>query len=104
MTVVAKMTTASIEDYGYNRKVKLTCQYDGAINRGDDPENRSFTRATPWGECAMTIDNPYAVEQFRIAKPLEGGGHQMASTHYVLFIDASKNSLEDVMLAASKLA
>jgi hypothetical protein len=104
MTVVAKMSVAAVEDYGHNQRIKLSCVYDGGINKGEDPENRSFTKATPWGECTMSIDNPYAVAQFRLAKPAQGDEPaQQASTHYVLFIDASKNSLEDVMTAAAQL-
>lgn len=100
MTVVAKMSAQSIEDFGSSKRLKLGCVHDSGINTGDNPENRSFTKATPWGECVMTIDNPHAVAQFRLSTPDNG---YKASQHYVLFIDAEKNSLEDVMTAAAQL-
>lgn len=108
MTVVAKMTVQAIEDYGYNKRVKLQAVHDAGLNTGDNPENRSFTKATPWGECSMSIDNPHAVAQFKVAQSITGdpqrpGGYEQASTHYVLFIDASQNNLEDVMKAAAQL-
>lgn len=30
-----------------------------------DAENARFTKATPWGEIRMGIDNPAALEQFK---------------------------------------
>jgi hypothetical protein len=33
-----------------------------------DTENARFTKATPWGEIRLGIDNPVALEQFAIGK------------------------------------
>ena len=33
-----------------------------------DTENARFTKATPWGDIRMGIDNPVALEQFEINK------------------------------------
>lgn len=33
-----------------------------------DTENARFTRATPWGEIKLGIDNPVALEQFQPGK------------------------------------
>lgn len=33
-----------------------------------DTENARFTRATPWGEIKLGIDNPAALEQFEEGK------------------------------------
>jgi len=33
-----------------------------------DSENARFTKATPWGEIKMGIDNPKALEQFQVGK------------------------------------
>ena len=32
------------------------------------PENASFTKATPWGDIRMGIDNPVAMAQFEVNK------------------------------------
>ena len=31
-----------------------------------DTENARFTKATPWGDIKMGIDNPSALEQFKV--------------------------------------
>lgn len=64
MSVIAKMRVSSIEDFGTSRAVKLTCVYDPS----GIPEDQRFTKATPWGECKMSIDNPAAYEQFVIGR------------------------------------
>lgn len=33
-----------------------------------DSENARFTKASPWGEIKMNIDNPKALEQFQVGK------------------------------------
>jgi hypothetical protein len=33
-----------------------------------DAENARFTKATPWGEIRLAIDNPAALEQFQAGK------------------------------------
>lgn len=103
MNVIAKMRVTSIEDYGYSRKVKLSCVYDGNVNTGDSPENRSFTKATPSGEAWMTIDNQHVWPAFRIPTGWPDDP-KPESHHYVLFIDANEHSLEDVHKALAALA
>ncbi len=103
MNVIAKMGVQSIEDYGWSRKIKLTCVHDSGINKGDSPENRSFTKATPSGEAWMTVDNKGVWPAFRLPSQEEGTGYRKASEHYVLFIDADEHSLEDVYRALAFL-
>lgn len=102
MNVIAKMAVASIEDYGMSRKIKLTCQYDGKINTGDDPENRSFTKATPSGECWMTVDNKAVWPAFHPYREVDGKWEN-PTMHYVVFIDANQYSLDDVHRALAHL-
>lgn len=56
-TVRAKMRVQSID----NGQVRLSCQYDDTI-----PEDQRFTKATPWGDATLAIDNPSALEFFKI--------------------------------------
>lgn len=105
MHVIAKMETKSIEDYGWSRKFKFGAVHDSGINTGDNPENRSFTKATPSGEAWMTVDNKYVWDAFQI--PGGAGTDQdpwrPASQHYVVFIDCKEHSLEDVYRALATL-
>lgn len=39
----------------------FSSQYDPTI-----PEDRRFQKATPWGEIKMNLDNPAALEQFKV--------------------------------------
>lgn len=65
MSVIAKMRVASVTDFGgTSKQIKLTAVYDPT----GIPEDQRFTKATPWGECTMAIDNPAASEQFVIGK------------------------------------
>lgn len=100
MNVIAKMGVQSITDFGYNREIKFQCVYDGSVNTGDDPENRSFTKATPSGDARMVIDNQAVWDAFHAGGPEHS--HQ-SSQHYVVFIDCSKHSLEDVYRALGAL-
>lgn len=59
----AKFCCGAIEDYGQSKKVKLFAVYEPPL--GDNAENKGFTRATPWGEISMTVDNPAAAVEFR---------------------------------------
>ena len=102
MHVIAKMEVASIEDYGWSRKLKLSCVYDGNIN-SDSPENRSFTKATPSGEAWMTVDNKAVWPAFRLRYEKEDKTWEQSSQHYVVFIDASEYPLEDVHRALAAL-
>ena len=103
MNVIAKMGVTSIEDYGFSKKIKLNCVYDGNINTGDNPENRSFTRATPSGEAWMTVDNKAVWPAFQLPDHSDSSNYKQASQHYVIFIDASGHSLADVYAALGTL-
>lgn len=64
MSVIAKMRCVSVTDFGgTSKQIKFSCEYDNTL-----PEDQRFTKATPWGECTMSIDNPKASEQFEIGK------------------------------------
>lgn len=102
MPTIAKMDCESIEDYGWSRKFKFRCVHDSGINVGDTPENISFTKATPNGEAWMTVDNQHVWSQFH-PPVAQDGQYEPASQHYVVFIDARKNSLEDVAAAIGNL-
>lgn len=58
----AKFRCNAVEDYGHSKKVKLNVVYEGSL--GENEENKRFTKATPSGECWLTIDNPDASVQF----------------------------------------
>lgn len=104
MNVIAKMQVSSIEDYGYSRQIKMTCQYDGAINTGDNAENRSFTKATPNGALSMTVDNKAVWDSFKLPSfQTEEEPARKASMKYVVFIDADKYNLADVYRALDAL-
>ncbi|MES2903286.1 MAG: hypothetical protein V4696_03795 [Pseudomonadota bacterium] len=102
MHVIAKMNVLSVEDYGWSRKIKFQAIHDNGINTGDNPENRSFTKATPGGEAWMTVDNKHVWPAFRL-QSMEEGNYQQSSQHYVVFIDAREHSLEDVHAALAEL-
>lgn len=63
----AKFRVASVTFYGdpanpdASRQYTLTAIYDNTTE-----ENRRFTKATPWGELKMNVDNPAA--QFEVGK------------------------------------
>lgn len=104
MHVIAKMNVVSIEDFGSSKKIKFQCVHDNSINTGDNEENRSFTKATPWGEAAMTIDNKNVWPEFRLASDYNAGPpYRQASGHFVAFIDAEKYSYEDIKRALASL-
>jgi hypothetical protein len=62
MTVRAKFRCNSVTFHGdhtdpnVGRRYNLTAVYDHSTE-----ENRRFTKATPWAELNMTVDNPAAV-------------------------------------------
>lgn len=60
--VRAKVTCDSIE----GTTVLFRTVYEPDAER--DSENARFTKATPWGEIKMGIDNPAALEQFTPGK------------------------------------
>lgn len=102
MNVIAKMECSSVEDYGFSREIKFRCVHDNGLNVGDNPENRSFTKATPNGSAKMTIDNKHVWGAFRLAGG-EAENYRRASEHYVVFIDAEEHNLDDVHRALAAL-
>lgn len=62
--VRAKFRCSSIEDFGMSKTIKLGAVYAPDANG----EDAGFTKATPWGEIKMTVDNPAAAVQFEIGK------------------------------------
>ena len=64
MATRCKFVCNSVEDFGQTKQVKLTVTYAPDANG----ENANFTKATPWGECKLSIDNPDASVQFEPGK------------------------------------
>lgn len=62
MATRCKFVCNSVEDYGSSKKVNLSVVYEGSL--GTNEENKRFTKATPSGQCWLTIDNPAASVQF----------------------------------------
>jgi hypothetical protein len=63
MATRCKFVCHSVDDYGQSKKVNLRVVYEDEL--GPNEENKRFTKATPSGECWLTIDNPAASVQFR---------------------------------------
>lgn len=62
MAVRAKVVCEGIE----GNAVKFRTIYEQDVDK--DTENVRFTKATPWGEIRLGIDNPAALEQFVVGK------------------------------------
>jgi len=62
MAVSAKVCCEGIE----GNAVKFRTVYEGDEKK--NPENARFTKATPWGEITLGIDNPDALSQFEKGK------------------------------------
>ena len=62
MSVRAKFRVHSVEDFGGSKIINMGPVYEGQI--GDNEENKRFSKATPNGSFKMTVDNPYAADQF----------------------------------------
>lgn len=62
--VRAKVKCLSIE----GNAVTFETVYETDDEKGADPENVRFTQATPWGTIRLGIDNPSALEQFRVGE------------------------------------
>ena len=62
MSVRAKVTCEGIVEN--NVSFRTVYEADAAA----DTENARFTKATPWGEIRLGIDNPAALEQFQPGK------------------------------------
>lgn len=61
-TVRAKVVCNGIEGNAVN--FRTVYEPDAA----KDTENARFTKATPWGEIKMGIDNPVALQRFEAGK------------------------------------
>jgi len=74
MATRAKFNCVSVEEFGGgSKKVKLSCVYAPDANG----EDGGFTKATPWGELIMTVDNPAASCQFTPGKVYYVDIHQV---------------------------
>ena len=62
MSVRAKVVCAGIVE----NAVTFRTVYEP--DAAKDTENARFTKATPWGEIRLGIDNPAALEQFEAGK------------------------------------
>lgn len=60
--VRAKVRCESLE----GNAVKFSTVYEGDVSK--DTENARFTKATPWGEIKLGIDNPAALKQFKVGQ------------------------------------
>lgn len=64
MTVRAKMRLNAITEHDTGSKtLKFYTSYDQTI-----PEDQRFMKATPSGTIEMLVDNPAALEQFKIGE------------------------------------
>lgn len=64
MTVRAKLHLSAITESAWGGKtLKFTTHYDASI-----PEDQRFQKATPSGSFEMTVDNPAALEQFKLGQ------------------------------------
>ncbi len=63
MPVRAKLKLAAITDHaGWSGKtLKFYAEYDGTI-----PEDQRFQKATPNASAEFTVDNPAALDQFKL--------------------------------------
>jgi hypothetical protein len=60
--VRAKVRCESLE----GNAVKFSTVYEPDASK--DTENARFTKATPWGQIQLGIDNPDALSQFEVGK------------------------------------
>ena len=74
MSTRAKFVCSKIEDYGNSKKIYLNVVYEGSL--GENEENKRFTKATPSGECWLTIDNPDASVQFKVGHEFYANFHE----------------------------
>jgi hypothetical protein len=63
MSVRAKFRVHSVLDFGQSKEITMGPVYEGEL--GANEENKRFSRATPNGSFKMTVDNPYAADQFK---------------------------------------
>lgn len=64
MAVRAKLRLTSVTEHEWPAKtLRFTAQYDSSL-----PEDVRFQKATPTASAEFMIDNPHAVEQFKIGE------------------------------------
>ena len=63
MQIVAKMEVVSLHQRFGGTTVEFACRYDQ-----NTPEDQRFQKATPSGSITMQVDNPVALEQFKLGK------------------------------------
>ena len=51
-----------------SNEVHFYTVYENAESKAADPENVRFTKATPWGDIKLGVDNPAALAQFEVGK------------------------------------
>lgn len=61
MTVRAKLTLTAVTEMLYGKRLRFDAQYDSSI-----PEDQRFQKATPSAHAEFQIDNPAALEQFKL--------------------------------------
>ncbi len=68
MSVRAKMKVMAITPFAANEPGAACAEVRLMPVYGDSPENKSWSRYTPNGECRMTITNPEAIDAFVLGK------------------------------------
>jgi hypothetical protein len=63
MSVRAKMVCRAVEHRGEDQRMVIL----EAVT-ADTPENKVWSKWTPWGEVRLAITNPAAFEQFEVGK------------------------------------
>jgi hypothetical protein len=65
MSVRAKMQLTSITEnsWGAGKSLKFTASYSPEV-----PEDQRYAKATPSGSLEMLVDNPSALEQFKLGE------------------------------------
>lgn len=65
MSVRAKMVLSEVTElsWGGAKRLKFTSQYDTSI-----PEDQRFQKATPSASAEFLIDNPVALDQFKLGE------------------------------------
>jgi hypothetical protein len=64
VTVRAKFQLTAIKTFDYGgQELTFSTRYDNTI-----PEDQRFQKATPTGSITMLVDNPVALEQFKMGE------------------------------------
>lgn len=64
MNIRAKFEVKEITDRGYGDIVEAFAVYGGEKNS----EDNTYSKATPWGQLSIQIDNPNARGQFKVGQ------------------------------------